>query len=50
MLIRGERDRKRILEGIQYLSANVESDHRYNDKKFSGLERRIHDLEERINN
>lgn len=45
-----ENEPEEVVSMLRIINKNIESDHRYNDKKFSGLERRIHDLEERINN
>ncbi len=35
---------------LKLINKNIELDRSYNDKKFSSLERRIHELEERLNN
>ncbi|MDU0072030.1 MULTISPECIES: hypothetical protein [Bacillus] len=45
-----ENEPEEIMSMLKLINKNIESDHRYNDKKFSELERRIHALEERLNN
>ncbi|OBA04614.1 hypothetical protein ACTU3M_10315 [Bacillus subtilis] len=39
-----------LLSMLKVISKNMQIDHSYNDKKFSSLERRIHELEEKLNN
>ncbi len=45
-----ENEPEEIMSMLKLINKNIERDHRYNDKKFSEIERRIHDLEERLNN
>ena len=45
-----ENEPEEVISMIKLINKNIERDHRYNDKKFSELERRIHELEERLNN
>lgn len=45
-----ENEPEEVISMLKLINKNIERDHRYNDKKFSELERRIHDLEERLNN
>ncbi|WP_047477092.1 hypothetical protein [Bacillus siamensis] len=45
-----ENEPEEIMSMLKLINKNIERDHRYTDKKFSEIERRIHDLEERLNN
>ncbi|CAI6273873.1 hypothetical protein AB7C35_16595 [Bacillus subtilis] len=45
-----ENEPEEVISMLKLINKNIERDHSYNDKKFSSLERRIHELEERLNN
>ncbi|AWK96127.1 hypothetical protein A2I97_19175 [Bacillus velezensis] len=45
-----ENEPAEVMSMLKLINKNIELDRSYNDKKFSSLERRIHELEERLNN